>query len=783
MNLPAMDAQAGGAAGGALAEAPAARLAPAQIDQFRLDARSSGLSPFQRYLVALQKHMRFVIGAAIVSLLVGAFITLLMPRIYTATTSLQIDREAAKVLRSQEMSVENPSDPQFYSTQYELLRSRALAERVMNSLGLANRKDFGAAEPSGLRLFWERLFSHQDEAKTEVERRQRRTIDILMKNLYVQPVPMSRIVKLSYSNRSPQLARDISASFADNFVAMTLDRRYSASSYARGFLEEKLQQVKLKLEESEKQVVAYAQKEGIVNVDDKISVTGANLKALNESLAEATADRIKNAQLWTQAQIDNGAGLPQVMNDKVIETAREKRAQLMAEYQDKLRLMKPDFPEMRQTRAQIVEYDKQIARQIDLVKRSIKSQYDASRDQEASLQHKIDALKAETLDLRNRSIQYNILQREVDTNRSLYDGLLQQYKEVGVTGALSTNNVSIVDKAELPAQPSSPSYLLNLPLALLVGLLGSAGWIAAREILDDTFKSPEEVEEFLGMPALGVIPLNKASARKKGKGLDDDKDDAKDKKSSAKVESRKHLAREIVDNPLSPLAEAYRSLRTALQFSTPHGAPKVLLVTSSQPGEGKSTTSLCLAANFGQLGMRVLLIDADLRKASLHKTLGLSNNIGLSNVLTGTLETSKSVRENVLNGVTFMASGPIPPNPAELLAGPQMSSMLAVAREIFDIVIIDGPPTMGLADAPLLGNLADGALIVVDAGHTRRRTVAAAVKRLYFARTHMVGVLLNKFDARKAGQTYGYGYGYGGLDYFDYGSKLHSEKKPSIAKS
>ncbi len=709
-----------------------------------------GVSPFSRYLDLFVKHWRLAAAITTAFFLVGVIITFLMPRIYTATTSIQIDREAARVLRSQEVEAENQNDPLFYTTQNELLRSRALAERVVSALSLADRRGFVNAESGVLRMLWDRFFVPREADESEAARLRRKAIDEVMKNLTVQPVVMSRIVRVSFTSRSPALAQEISAAVAENFVSMTLDRRFSASSYARSFLEEKLQQVKLKLEESEKQVVAYAQKEGIVNVDDKVSVSAAGLKSLNDSLSAATSERIKTEQLWAQAQADNGVSLPQVLKDRIIETVREKRTQLAAEYQDKLRLMKPDFPEMSQLRAQIGEYDRQISHQIDLVKRSIKLEYETARDQEASFNKKIESLKAEVLDLRNRSILYNILQRELDTNRSLYDGLLQQYKDVGVTGAVSTNNVAIIDKAEKPLWPSSPSLLLNFPLALFLGLLASIATIAVVEILDDTFKSPEEVEEMLGLSTLGVIPVTEDQADKK------------------KAKETLNLAREIIGNPLSPLAEAFRSLRTALQFSTPSGAPKVLLVTSSQPHEGKSVTALCLAANFAQLGMRVLLIDCDLRNPSLHKALQVDNSVGLSNVLTGLRDSSSVAQENVIAGVTFMASGPIPPNPAELIAGPQMASMLTMAGEKFDIVIIDGPPTMGLADAPLIGSLVDGALLVVDASHTRRRMVAASLKRLYFSRTPVVGVLLNKCDSRKANQSYGYGQ-YGGLSYYDYG--------------
>ena len=314
------------------------------------------MSSFLKYISLFLKYRMLIAMICAGALIIGLVITFLMPRTYTAMTTIQIDREAAKVVRGQEAMGENANDPQFYATQYELLKSRVLAERVVSSLSLADNKDFVDAKVGILGRLRQTLFAERNEREPENVRRQRQAVELIEKGLTIQPVPLSRLVRISFSFVNPYLAQQVSVAIADNFVAMTLDRRYANSSYARTFLEEKLQQVKLKLEESEKQVVAYAQKESIVNVDDKVSVAGASLKSMNESLAAVTAERIKNEQLWAQAQVGDGSGLPQVLGDKLIEQAREKRTELMAEYQDKLKVMKPDFPEMTQLRAKIGEY-------------------------------------------------------------------------------------------------------------------------------------------------------------------------------------------------------------------------------------------------------------------------------------------------------------------------------------------------------------------------------------------------------------------------------------------
>jgi polysaccharide biosynthesis transport protein len=322
---------------------------------------------------------------------------------------------------------------------------------------------------------------------------------------------------------------------------------------------------------------------------------------------------------------------------------------------------------------------------------------------------------------------------------TLYDGLLQRYKEIGISGTVGTNNVSIVDHASLPERPRSPRLLLNLGLALLAGLGAGLLVAFALDFLDDTFKSPEDVERDVGLSVIGIIPVPKSGATIDGE----------------------------LNDQRSGVAEAFRSLRTGLQFSTAEGLPKTLLITSSQPTEGKTTSTIALAKTLTQLGIKVLIIDGDLRNASVHKHLRCRNDVGLSNYLAGAKLPDDVVQPSGVDGLTVITSGPLPPNPAELLAGPRMSSLLSLGAEAFDIVLIDGPPVMGLADSPLLSSVAQGTLFVVAANETRKSIVAVARKRLLFARANFIGVLLSKFDSRQIG----YGYGYGEYDYHAYGTR------------
>jgi capsular exopolysaccharide synthesis family protein len=713
-----------------------------------------------KYLSLAFKHKYLIAAICAVFLLGGIAKTATTPKIYSASTSIKIDRSVARVVRTQQAQDDTQAyDSQFYQTQYELIKSRKLADQVATELKLA-RTDFVNRHPSTLlgSLVGRESTDSVGSLDAETIRRQHeQAVGMIMGGLSVQPVLESSIVRIRFTDTSPEWAQRISIGVAEQFEKMTLDMRYSVSKYARGFLEERLKEQKIKLETSEKQLIEYAQKEGIVDVDNKQPQVMTELQGVQNAYAQAVTARLTLEEAWNQAQSDGGASLPQVMVDPLIQTARGKLAQLRATYQDRLTVVKPEFPEMIALQTQINAAEKEIRAQINLIKNSIKSQYDAAAANEKALATKVAELKAAALDLRGRSVDYTILSREVDTNRSLYDGLLQQFRELSVVSDAQSNNVSILDRAQLPGGPDSPSLSKNLTLALLLGLAASAAAVWLIEILDDTFKTPEDMEEKLGLTVLGISPLH------------------------VDPNLQKSALLEVVSNPSGRLGEAYRSLRTAVQFSTSDGAPRSMLVTSSQPGEGKSTTATCLALNFGQLGMRVLLIDADMRNPSQHKMLKLDNSLGLSNYLAGAGSpdgehvlssngASMFLKETSLGGVSVMTAGPMPPNPAELLAGPRFGALLATAVEYFGIVIIDGPPIMGLADAPILARAAEGTIVVVEGGKTSRRSVRDALKRLYFARATIIGGFLSKYNPKHSGGYYGFGdtyaytYSYGASD-------------------
>ena len=699
------------------------------------------------WIRVLVKRRWALIGAFLGATTLALFGSLLMPSRYTAVVTIQLDPNTVRVVESGNVNPnEYSSNQDFFQTQYELLKSRTLAQRVVARLGLASDANF-MGRASGFSALLGRLLGSRSTGNgpdaPSVASTEKAAISTVMANTYVEPVRASRLVLLRYVGQTPASASLIANALSEGFVSSNLDRKVESSSYAKTFLEDQLQEMKLKLEESDRTLLNFAQKEQIVALGDRASLMETNLGTANQSLSAAVGQRIRAEQVWKQAESTSGMGLPQFLDSNVIQQLRSKRVDLASDYKEKLNLFKPDYPEMVKTKAKMDEIDRQIAAETSVIKASLKSAYVAARSQEDTAQAQLEALKAENLDLQQRSIQYNILKREADTNRSIYDGLLQRYKEVGIAGAVGANNVSIVDRAEPPGSPSSPRVLLNTVIGGILGLVVGVGLALVREYVDDTLKSGEDVERVARLPVLGVVP---------------------------KGESISGFAENLAD-PRSAISEAYRSLVTTLQFSSSSGVPNTLLITSSKPSEGKSTTALALAKNFAAIGNKVVLVDCDLRKPSLHRALGIDNSVGLTNYLTGASSLDDLIQTTVTENLYFLPTGPLPPNPAELLAGARLQTFLSLVSEHFDLVILDGPPVMGLADSPLLGNAAQGTLVVVAAGETRAVALKAAMKRLQFTRTALVGAVVSKFDSKNVGYGYGYGYGYGdgAYEYYAYG--------------
>jgi capsular exopolysaccharide synthesis family protein len=705
------------------------------------------------YLRIALKYKWLIAICVIGGLAVGFAVTALTTPTYTAASTIQIEREAPKVISIGGVEAADQQDqgPEFFETQYGLMKSRSLAERVAQSLGLAadNRflSEMGAIPKS----------RSSSVVSGNPAARERWIAGILESHLGVSPVRDSRLVKITFDSPDPGLSAQVANAFADNYIASNLERKYDASSYARQFLEQRIAELKTKLEDSERQLVAYATQQRIITLteggsnnqpEQQESLDASDLGAFNAALVQAKANRIQAEVRWRATQTNSGLSVPEIIADPTIQTLRQSKASLTAQYQNQLKTFKPDYPDMLQLKGQINQIDQEIQAAADTIRNSLKTQYLTDSRLEDALEGKVDQLKGSVLNLRTREIQYNILQREVDTNRTLYEGLLQRYKEIGVAGGLSDNNISIVDRAIPPGGPSKPQPMHNFAIAGISGLGLGIALAALLETLDQVIRKPSDIETKLGLPMLGTIPLL-------DKGIQ---------------------ASEALGDVRSAFSEAYHSVRSTLNFTTNTGAPRILAITSARPEEGKSTSALALAQGFGRLGSRVLLVDVDLRNPSVHKVIGADNRVGMSNLLTTTAGIIDAIQPTTWPNLFVIPSGPLPPSPAELLAGPRLKALVEEMVEQFDMVVLDGPPVMGLADAPLIASIATGTVVVIEAGHTTRAQAQSGIRRLRMANAHILGVILAKFDARKSSSTYGYGYGYGySYEYdYDYGPKKGS---------
>jgi succinoglycan biosynthesis transport protein ExoP len=721
-----------------------------------LDSADGNALPVIRQYLRIAVRWRWAIAGITVScLILGLIATLLMTPKYTASTILEISRESKNITEIQGVERETSvADQEFYQTQYGLLQSRTLAERVASQMKLAD-------DPAFFSMFGSKMkdpaFDQKNGRYLPAGRDERTRVagEILLKNVAVAPTRLSRLVTIAFTSPKAGFSAQVANTWSESFIQITLERRFQATSYARRFLESRLEQLRIKLEASERQLVAYASSQKIVNLPGATTADGTRLPdrsvdvddllALNSVLAQATADRIQAEARYQQAK-RGGVGAEQLRNDAV-NSLRQKRAELTAEYQRLMVQFEPGYPAAKAMEAQIAQLDKSINREESRANKSVADDYRAALDRENQLKAKVSGLKEDLLDLRRRSIQYNIFQRDVDTNRQLYDGLLQRYKEIGVAGGVGVNNVSVVDVASVPEKPSSPRMGLNLALSLLVGLgLGALAALALEQI-DEAVADPEEIERELGLPLLGAVPK------------------AVDMDPLVSLADRK-----------SDLVEAYLAVQTNLQFSTEHGVPRSLAVTSTRPSEGKSTTALALTTMLARTGKRVILIDGDMRSPSVHHFANVTNAKGLSNYLTGSDDLKALIVQVPEFNVAAMPAGPVPPNAAELLTGERLASLLRELLASFDHVIIDSPPVMGLADAPLICSRVEATVYVVESHGIRTSLVRTALSRLGSANAHVIGGVLTKFEAKRAHYGYGYEYGYG------YGRDKRAETKARVGR-
>jgi succinoglycan biosynthesis transport protein ExoP len=702
------------------------------------------------YWNGLKRHIWLATAIVAVTLVIGLILTLLMTPQYTATSRIEIAREQANVTNVEGLQREDSTPNQeFYLTQYSLLNARSLAERVERRLRLASNNDFFAAH--GVTPEGEGFLSSNNAAPVSVDRmrgRQRQAVDLLLKNVAISPLRGSALIDVSYTSASADISRNIARTWVSEFAQQSMDRRFASTSDARVYLETRLQGLRERLEQSERDLVNYAARQGIVRLSETQSNEGrtkttqtlasSNLEQLNRVLVQATAERTEAESQLRAARAPGSTQL--ALQNSSLNTLRQKRAEANAQYQDLLVHFEPEYPEAKAAQQQVAALDRAIGAEERRVREAYQASFDAATQREQALRGRVNELLGQFDSESRSSIQYNIYQREVDTNRQLYDSLLQRYKEIGVAG-VGTNNISVVDAAPMPEKPSSPRLLVNLVLALLAGLVLAAIAVIVLENLDESLREPNQLTTKLNVPLLGAIPV-----------VDDE-------------------ALENMDDPKSILSEAYMTVRTNLSFSTDHGVPKTMALTSTSPSEGKSTSAYSLARVLGRTSGSVVLVDVDMRRPILASRLGLDNSRGVSNFLAGDDNWEALLQETGKLNVHFVAAGPTPPSASELLSGERLALFVEHLARRFDHVILDSPPMLDLSDAPLIANVVEGVVYVIEADRTAVRASLAAIERLRDSRAHILGALLTKYRAKQSGYGYGYGYGSDRAENEDAGSR------------
>jgi capsular exopolysaccharide synthesis family protein len=547
---------------------------------------------------------------------------------------------------------------------------------------------------------------------------------------------------------------------AASYIQQNLEARFVSTEQAKEWLTKQLEDLKAKVERADEDLQAFGSQHDIISLEEKENVTMQRLTELNEALTKAEAERMGKEALFKQTKARNFDSLPTILENKLVMDLKQTYIQLEAQYMKLSETFKPEYPEMVRIKSQMETVQNRLNGEINKIINGMNNDYESGLRRETLLRQAFEQQKVKAIEMKDKAIQYNILKREADTNRELYKGLLLRMKEAGVSAGITASNIQIVDQAELPTSPYKPNKRLNLLLAAVVGLFLGVGLAFFFEYLDNTVKTPEDVEQLIRLPSFGMVPeISNGRRRRLEKGT------------SCPVELITH------GHPKSMLSEAYRGIRTSILLSFSEKPPKKIAITSPNPSEGKTTTVINTAIALSQTGAQVLIIDADLRKPRLHKIFNHENGQGLSSFLSGHGDLESVVKKSEVPNLFYIPSGPIPPNPSELLGSNLFKNMLESLEARFDHILLDSPPVLGFADAVILSTSVNGVILTVLGGKTPRETLQRAKEVLQQVNTKIIGVVINRVDIRRS--DYGYYY-YRYHSYYGKGGKKGKKGKKEL---
>ena len=711
-------------------------------------------STLREYLRVLIKRKWLVIVCICGIFAVVAVASLRQTPIYDAVGRIAVNKADSHLISFKDST---PDTDYVYEqsdldTEVRILQSDLMALQVIRQLNLDKRPEFGgSSDQKQGNLIADPL--QTDSARTSA------LLGMFHGRLRVSLIPSTRVIEIHFSSTDPQLAASAVNSLAATYVEQNFKTKFESTMQASDWLSKQLVDLQMKVETSQEKLVRYQKEHEILGIDEKQNITTAKLDELNKELTSAESERMQRDAAYRQTQsTDPEAVAAAISADSVgnttsvgsglIDKLREQQANLKIQIADLSTQFGPAYPKVAQLNNQLKEIDRQFQSETRKAVDHLRGQYLAALQRENMLRDAFEKQKQQANKLNENAIEYSLLKRDVETNRTLYEGLLEKLKEAGVTAGLRSNNIKILDAARVPTAPVEPNIPRNLLFALVLGITSGVGLAFLLENMDNTVRTTEQAQLISALPSLGMIPLGS-------------KWPANGSHAKQLTLASSKEAVEIVTQarPQSQMAESYRALRTSLLLSSLGAPPKVIMVTSARPQEGKTTTAINSAIVLAQKGVRVLLVDADLRRPSVHKTLGLGPRSGLSNVLTGSATLQQAITVSpVLPNLFILPAGTPPPNPAELLASTNMKQVLDELREQFDHVVVDTPPTLSVTDAVVLSPRVDAIILVIRSGQTTKQALRRSRDILMQVNAHVTGVLLNAVDLSSPDYYYYYEY-------------------------
>ncbi len=707
------------------------------------------------YVVILRKHQWLILTFLLTVVTVVTIASFKMKPVYIATARVEVDRESQNMQvfpdansYDEYMDMEN-----YIETQSKILQSETLALQTIKSLDLGRYAEFGGT-PGALAM-----------GQGGAIPRRPAILGAFLGSLGVKRVPNSRLIEVSFEAEDPQLAAEVVNTHLQTYVEQNFRSKYDATTQASNWLSAELEELRMKVEKSEDARIAYQRENQIWQIDEKQDITTQKLADLSKAVTDAQTEVAQKEALYRMAVSGNVDALPEAQANLVVQDLLKRKSDLDEQYAEALNQTGPNYPRVQRLAEQQKEVDADLAKARKTMVETVEEEYNTARAHVEILQEALDKQKAQANDLAEKLVQYHILQHDAEANKQLYDGLLQKLKEAGITAGLRSSNIRVVDPALAPAAPARPQKTRNILLAIVVGLVGGVGLAIFREYLDNTVKSPDDIEALTGLPSLAVVPslpsLNghqRRLARLVGEG-------AAQAASGPRVELLSYI------QPKSQISEAFRALRTSLLLSQAEHPPQVILVTSALPREGKTTAAVNLAVTLAQLGDRTLVMDSDLRKPGIRRALNLTGgkDVGLSSFLAGVSTLDEvTIPHPAISNLAALMTGPVPPSPADLLSSHRMREAIVELRRRYKFIVIDSPPILAATDAVILSALTDGVLLVVRSGETPKEAFTRTRDLLVAVKCRLLGVVLNAVDSSAPDYyysyryyPYAYGYGYG----------------------